>query len=116
MRQTLNIDEEKKTVQVYLNPDEVSRAIGKGGHNIRLAGRLTGYEIDVYREGAEEDVELTEFSDEIEEWVLDELKKAGLDTAKSVLEQDVEDLIKRTDLEEETILEIRKVLTAEFSD
>ena len=113
---SLKIDEEKKTVEVFMDPEQVSKAIGRGGFNIRLAGQLTGYEIDVYREGAEEDVELTEFSDEIEDWVLEELKKAGLDTAKSVLEQDVEDLIKRTDLEEETILEIRKVLNAEFSD
>ena len=113
---SLKIDEDNKTVEAFMDPEQVSKAIGRGGFNIRLAGQLTGYEIDVYREGAEEDVELTEFSDEIEEWVLDELKKAGLDTAKSVLEQDVEDLIKRTDLEEETILEIRKVLTAEFSD
>tara|TARA_B100000963_G_scaffold190045_1_gene165365 strand:- start:189 stop:1421 length:1233 start_codon:yes stop_codon:yes gene_type:complete len=113
---SLKIDEENKTVEAFMDPEQVSKAIGRGGFNIRLAGQLTGYEIDVYREGAEEDVELTEFSDEIEEWVLDELKKAGLDTAKSVLEQDVEDLIKRTDLEEETILEIRKILSAEFSD
>ena len=113
---SLKINEENKTVEVFMDPEQVSKAIGRGGFNIRLAGQLTGYEIDVYREGAEEDVELTEFSDEIEEWVLDELKKAGLDTAKSVLEQDVEDLIKRTDLEEETILEIRKVLSAEFSE
>ena len=113
---SLKIDEEKKTVEVFMDPEQVSKAIGRGGFNIRLAGQLTGYEIDVYREGAEEDVELTEFSDEIEEWVLNELKKAGLDTAKSVLEQDVEDLIKRTDLEEETILEIRKILNAEFSE
>ena len=113
---SLKIDEEKKTVEVFMDPEQVSKAIGRGGFNIRLAGQLTGYEIDVYREGAEEDVELTEFSDEIEGWILEELKKAGLDTAKSVLEQDVEDLIKRTDLEEETILEIRKVLSAEFSD
>jgi N utilization substance protein A len=112
---SLKINEENKTVEVFMDPEQVSKAIGRGGFNIRLAGQLTGYEIDVYREGAEEDVELTEFSDEIEEWVLDELKKAGLDTAKSVLEQDVEDLMKRTDLEEETILEIRKVLSAEFS-
>ena len=113
---SLKINEENKTVEVFMDPEQVSKAIGRGGFNIRLAGQLTGYEIDVYREGAEEDVELTEFSDEIEEWVLDELKKAGLDTAKSVLEQDVEDLMKRTDLEEETILEIRKVLSAEFSE
>ena len=113
---SLKINEEKKTVEAFMDPEQVSKAIGRGGHNIRLAGQLTGYEIDVYREGAEEDVELTEFSDEIESWVLEELKKAGLDTAKSVLEQDVEDLMKRTDLEEETILEIRKVLNAEFSE
>tara|TARA_B100000780_G_scaffold112911_1_gene79077 strand:+ start:5431 stop:6663 length:1233 start_codon:yes stop_codon:yes gene_type:complete len=113
---SLKINEEKKTVEVFMDPEQVSKAIGRGGFNIRLAGQLTGYEIDVYRDGAEEDVELTEFSDEIEGWVLLELKKAGLDTAKSVLEQDVEDLIKRTDLEEETILEIRKVLSAEFSN
>ncbi|MFL2666453.1 MAG: transcription termination factor NusA [Flavobacteriaceae bacterium] len=113
---SLKINEENKTVEVFMDPEQVSKAIGRGGFNIRLAGQLTGYEIDVYREGAEEDVELTEFSDEIEDWVLEELKKAGLDTAKSVLEQDVEDLIKRTDLEEETILEIRKVLSAEFSE
>src|SRR6056300_1976951 len=113
---SLNIDEEKKTVQVYLNPDEVSRAIGKGGHNIRLAGRLTGYEIDVYREGAEEDVELTEFKDEIDAWVLEEFRKVGLDTAKSVLELSAEDLVKRTDLEEETVSDVLKVLKEEFED
>ena len=107
---SLKINEEKKTVEAFMDPEQVSKAIGRGGHNIRLAGQLTGYEIDVYREGAEEDVELTEFSDEIEGWVLEEFKKAGLDTAKSVLEQDVEDLIKRTDLEEETILSVRNVL------
>ena len=113
---SLNIDEEKKTVQVYLNPDEVSRAIGKGGHNIRLAGRLTGYEIDVYREGAEEDVELTEFKDEIDAWVIEEFRKVGLDTAKSVLELSAEDLVKRTDLEEETVSSVLKVLKEEFED
>ena len=113
---SLKIDEENKTVEAFMDPEQVSKAIGRGGHNIRLAGQLTGYEIDVYREGAEEDVELTEFSDEIEGWVLEEFKKAGLDTAKSVLEQDVEDLIKRTDLEEETIIRVRNVLSAEFSE
>lgn len=112
---SLNINEETKHVEVFMDPEEVSKAIGRGGFNIRLAGQLTGYEIDVYREGAEEDVELTEFSDEIEEWVIQEFKKAGLDTAKSVLEQDTQDLVKRTDLEEETIEEVRKVLNAEFS-
>jgi len=113
---SLKIDEENKTVEALMDPEQVSKAIGRGGHNIRLAGQLTGYEIDVYREGAEEDVELTEFSDEIEAWVLEEFKKAGLDTAKSVLEQDVDDLVKRTDLEEETIIEVRNVLKAEFSE
>jgi N utilization substance protein A len=113
---SLKINEEKKTVEAFMDPEQVSKAIGRGGHNIRLAGQLTGYEIDVYREGAEEDVELTEFSDEIEGWVLEEFKKAGLDTAKSVLEQDIEDLVKRTDLEEETILAVRNVLKAEFSE
>ena len=113
---SLKINEEKKTVEAFMDQEQVSKAIGRGGHNIRLAGQLTGYEIDVYREGAEEDVELTEFSDEIEGWVLEEFKKAGLDTAKSVLEQDIEDLVKRTDLEEETILAVRNVLKAEFSE
>jgi N utilization substance protein A len=113
---SLKINEETKRVQVFLNPEEVSKAIGKGGLNIRLAGQLTGYEIDVYREGAEEDVELAEFSDEIESWVIDEFKKVGLDTAKSILELEVSDLAKRTDLEEETILEVFKILKEEFED
>ena len=113
---SLKINEEAKRVQVFLNPEEVSKAIGKGGHNIRLAGQLTGYEIDVYREGAEEDVELAEFTDEIESWVIDEFKKVGLDTAKSILELEVSDLAKRTDLEEETILEVFKILKEEFED
>ena len=113
---SLKIDEENKRVEVMMDPSEVSKAIGRGGFNIRLAGQLTGYEIDVYREGMEEDVELTEFSDEIEAWIIEEFKKAGLDTAKSVLEQDIEDLVKRTDLEEETIQDVRKVLSAEFSN
>ncbi|MGB0256412.1 MAG: transcription termination factor NusA [Flavobacteriaceae bacterium] len=113
---SLKIDEENKRVQVFLDPDEVSKAIGKGGHNIRLAGKLTGFDIDVYREGMEEDVELTEFSDEIEEWVIEEFKKVGLDTAKAVLELEVQDLLKRTDLEEETIKEVVKILKEEFED
>ena len=113
---SLKIDEETKRVEVMMDPSEVSKAIGRGGFNIRLAGQLTGYEIDVYREGMEEDVELTEFSDEIEAWIIAEFKKAGLDTAKSVLEEDIEDLIKRTDLEEETISDVRKILSAEFSN
>jgi N utilization substance protein A len=113
---SMTIDEEKKRVEVRLNPEEVSKAIGRRGHNIRLAGKLTGYEIDVVREGVEEDVELTEFSDEIEGWVIEELSKIGLDTAKSVLEQDVDDLVKRTDLEEETIVELMNILKSEFED
>jgi len=113
---SLKIDEENKRVQVFLNPEEVSKAIGRGGNNIRLAGQLTGYEIDVYREGMEEDVELSEFSDEIDSWVIEEFKKVGLDTAKSVLELDQSELIKRTDLEEETINEVIKILKEEFED
>ena len=109
--------DEKPRVDVYLKPEEVSKAIGKGGVNIRLASQLTGYELDVQREGMEdEDVELTEFSDEIESWVIDELKNIGLDTAKSVLDLDVEDLVKRTDLEEETILDVKRILREEFED
>ena len=113
---SMKIDEDNKRVEVILNPEEVSKAIGRGGHNIRLAGQLTGYEIDVFREGVEEDVELTEFSDEIDLWIIEELAKAGLDTAKSVLEQDAEDLVKRTDLEEETINDVLKILKEEFED
>ena len=92
-------------------------AIGRGGHNIRLAGLLTGFEIDVYRDVDEdEDVELTEFTDEIEDWIIDELKSIGCDTARSVLELSVEDLVSRTDLEEETIQEIMRILRAELED
>jgi N utilization substance protein A len=111
---SLKIDDENKTVQVYLDSDQVSKAIGRGGYNIKLAGQLTGYEIDVFREGSEEDVELAEFTDEIDSWIIQEFKKAGLDTAKSILEQDVADLAKRTDLEEETIIDVRKILSEEF--
>ncbi len=113
---SLKLDDENMRAEVLLKPEEVSKAIGRGGHNIRLAGKLTGYEIDVFREGAEEDVELTEFSDEIEEWIIAEFGKAGLDTAKSILEQDLNDLVKRTDLEEETIIEVIKILKEEFED
>lgn len=113
---SMTIDEENKKAEVRLNPEEVSKAIGRRGHNIRLAGKLTGYDIDVIREGVEEDVELSEFSDEIEGWVIEEFSKIGLDTAKSVLEQDVADLIKRTDLEEETVIEIVRILRSEFED
>ncbi len=113
---SISIDDDTNKAAVYLKPDQVSLAIGKGGHNIKLAGKLTGYEIDVFRESEQdiEDVELDEFTDEIEGWVLDELKAIGCDTAKSVLELSVEDLVKRTDLEEETILEVRNVLKSEF--
>lgn len=113
---SVKINEETKRAEVLLKPEEVSKAIGRGGHNIRLAGQLTGYEIDVFREGAEEDVELREFSDEIESWIIDEFSKAGLDTAKSILEQDVLDLVKRTDLEEETILDVIRILKEEFEE
>jgi len=113
---SVKLDEETMRAEVVLKPEEVSKAIGRGGHNIRLAGQLTGYEIDVFREGAEEDVELKEFSDEIEGWIIQEFSKAGLDTAKSILEQDVVDLVKRTDLEEETILDVIRILREEFEE
>ncbi len=102
--------------EVYLKPDQVSLAIGKGGNNIKLAGLLTGYDIDVYREDDEvnEDVELKEFADEIDEWILDEFVKIGCDTARSVLNLDEEDLVKRTDLEAETIREVVSILKAEL--
>ncbi len=107
----------KGRVSVLLKPEEVSKAIGRGGVNIRLASELTGYEIDVKREGLEEeDVELTEFVDEIEDWVIAEFKKIGLDTARSVLETSVSELVKRTDLEEETILDVQRVLKEEFEE
>jgi N utilization substance protein A len=110
----LNQDENK--ADVFLKPNEVSLAIGKGGLNIKLASQLTGYEIDVYRDSEEddEDVNLEEFADEIEGWILDQLKAIGCDTAKSVLEISTKDLAKRTDLEEETIQEVVKILRAEF--
>tara|TARA_B110001450_G_scaffold166005_1_gene154765 strand:- start:8 stop:1264 length:1257 start_codon:yes stop_codon:yes gene_type:complete len=107
----------KGRVSVLLKPEEVSKAIGRGGVNIRLASELTGYEIDVQREGLEEeDVELTEFVDEIEDWVITEFKKIGLDTARSVLETSVAELVKRTDLEEETIMDVQRILKEEFED
>ena len=107
---------DKKQANVYLRPDQVSLAIGKGGHNIKLASKLAGYEIDVYREGAEDidDVDLDEFTDEIDDWILNELKSIGCDSAKSVLDISKEDLVKRTDLEEETVEEIMKILSSEF--
>ena len=107
----------KGRVSVLLRPEEVSKAIGRGGVNIRLASELTGYEIDVKREGLEEeDVELTEFIDEIEDWVITEFKKIGLDTARSVLETSVAELVKRTDLEEETIIDVQRILKEEFEE
>jgi N utilization substance protein A len=113
---SIKLDDDKKTAAVYLKPDQVSLAIGRGGHNIKLAGKLTGYEIDVYREADEqdEDVDIEEFSDEIESWILDEFKRIGLDTAKSVLALTVNELVKRTDLEEETVKEVLSILQAEF--
>ncbi|MDG2343243.1 MAG: transcription termination factor NusA [Flavobacteriales bacterium] len=112
----MDIKDEDNRAEVFLKPDQVSLAIGKGGHNIKLASKLTGYEIDVYREGSEDidDVDLDEFGDEIDSWIIDELKAIGCDTAKSVLEIGSKDLVKRTDLEEETITEIINVLKAEF--
>ena len=113
---SIKLDDEKKTAAVYLKPDQVSLAIGRGGHNIKLAGKLTGYEIDVYREADEtdEDVDIEEFTDEIDSWIIDEFKRIGLDTAKSVLALTVGELVKRTDLEEETVKEVLSILQAEF--
>ena len=115
---SVKINEEKKTAEVFLHIDEVSKAIGRGGHNIKLACQLTGYELDVIREGVieEEDVELREFSDEIEGWIIEEFEKIGLDTAKSVISQNVADLVRRTDLEEETISEVIRILKEELED
>ena len=114
---SIKIYEEENRADVFLHPDQVSLAIGKGGFNIKLAGKLTGYEIDVYRDVNDvdsEDVSIEEFADEIEGWILDELKGIGCDTAKSVLELSVKELVKRTDLEEETVQEVQKILKAEF--
>ncbi len=113
---SIKLDDTTMTAAVYLKSDQVSLAIGRGGHNIKLAGKLTGYEIDVYRETdeLEEDVDIEEFADEIEGWVIDELKRIGLDTAKSVLALSAEDLVRRTDLEESTIQEVLQILAAEF--
>jgi len=111
-------DGKKGRVDVFLLPEEVSKAIGRNGVNIRLASQLTGYDLDVQREGVvgEDDVELTEFVDEIEDWVIAEFNKIGLDTARSVLDKDVSELLKRTDLEEETIIEVQNILREEFED
>lgn len=114
---SITLDEATKKANVFLAPDQVSLAIGKGGFNIRLASRLVGYDIEVYREDAEfddSDIDLDEFADEIDGWIIDELKGIGLDTAKSVLDTATEDLVRRTELEEETIVEIKKILQSEF--
>ena len=113
---SIQLDEDTSKADVYLHPDQVSLAIGKGGFNIRLASMLTGYEIDVYRniDEADDDVELTEFTDEIEGWIIDELKSIGCDTARDVIKLDKADLVKRTDLEEETVNEILSILKAEL--
>jgi len=114
---SIKLDEAGKRAEVYLKPNEVSLAIGKGGFNIKLASQLTGYEIDVYRETDtedEEDVNLDEFVDEIEGWVIDAIKGIGCDTAKSVLEIPFKELVKRTDLEEETVKEVIRILKSEF--
>ncbi len=113
---SIKLDEKNKKADVYLKPDQVSLAIGKGGHNIKLASKLTGYEIDVYRdvEGDMEDVDLQEFSDEIDQWIIDEFKAIGCDTARSVIDLSIEELVTRTDLEEETIKEVVRILRSEF--
>jgi len=113
---SIKIDEETKRADVFMKPDQVSLAIGKGGYNIKLAGKLTGYEIDVYRDTDSyiEDVDLQEFADEIDQWIIDELKNIGCDTARSVLDISVKELVKRTDLEEETINEVVRILKSEF--
>ena len=118
---SLNIDQENKRISAYLDPDQISLAIGKRGVNIKLASRLVGFEIDVYREGGEEDesdfdIDLEEFSDEIEEWMIEELKKIGCDTARSVLALSREELIRRTDLEEEMVDDILRILKTEFEE
>ena len=115
---SMELDDENKTASVFLKPDQVSLAIGKGGSNIKLASRLTGFEIDVFRDTDEEidDVDLDEFADEIDEWILNELKNIGCDTARSVLKLSKEELLRRTDLEEETISSVLKILEEEFND
>lgn len=115
----IDIDEENQRASVYLEPDQVSLAIGKGGTNIKLASKLTGLELDVFRNNDEleiDDVDLDEFKDEIEDWIIDALKNIGCDTARSVLDLSIEELVRRSDLEEETITDVLKVLSAEFKD
>jgi N utilization substance protein A len=113
---SIELNESDKRAKVFLKPDQVSLAIGKGGNNIKLAGRLSGYELDVYRDGEVdiEDVDLEEFADEIDSWILDELKSIGCDTAKAVIEIGIDDLVQRTDLEYETVEEVLRILKSEF--
>jgi N utilization substance protein A len=113
---SIEIDEKNKRVKVWLEPDQVSLAIGKNGVNIKLASKLINYKIDVYRDidNDEEDIDLDEFNDEIEQWIIDEIKKIGCDTAKSVLSLSIEELAKRADLEEETVRDVMHVLKNEF--
>ena len=118
---SIDINQETKRISAYLDPDQISLAIGKRGVNIKLASRLVGFEIDVYREGADEnepdfDIDLDEFADEIDEWMLDELKKIGCDTARSVLALSREELVRRTELEEENVDDILKILQSEFEE
>jgi transcription termination/antitermination protein NusA len=115
---SIRLDEESRRAAVYLKPDQVSLAIGKGGHNIKLAGKLAGMEIDVYRESEEDegDIDLDEFADEIDGWILNEFKNIGCDTARSVLNLSTADLVRRTELEEETVNEVRRILQAEFDN
>ncbi len=114
----IKLDVERKRAEVYMKPDQVALAIGKGGHNIKLAGKLTGYDIDVYRDTDEvtDDVSLDDFADEIDQWIIDELKAIGCDTARSVIDIPAEELVKRTDLEEETITEVLRILKNELED
>ncbi len=114
--QKIELDKENKEAKIYLKSEEISKAIGKKGSNINLASELTGYKLDIIREQEEEDIELTEFLDELEDWMVEALHKIGLDTAKSVLEQDVDYLVKKTGLEEQTVLEIRRILEEEFKN
>ncbi len=115
---SLTINEEDKTITAFMKPDQISLAIGKNGSNIRLASKLTGYEIEVVRENAiaEEDIEIEEFADEIDTWIINVLRSIGCDTGKSVLSIDRDELIRRTDLEEETIDEVISIISKEFQD
>lgn len=113
----IKIDQENKIAMVSVKPDQVSKAIGRNGQNIRLASQLTGYKINIFRDSPyEDDVELTEFGDEIEPWIIEQFRSAGLDTARAILDCDLEDLIRRTDLEEETILDVCRILKEEFNE